>query len=84
MSAALSARLDTAVSAQVTTEGGKLIAWINLASMVVSVILCLYFYVKSAGPAALEEKVGETAYRKCTSGERRQTPARGGTPLHSS
>ncbi|MGB2853630.1 MAG: isoprenylcysteine carboxylmethyltransferase family protein [Dehalococcoidia bacterium] len=43
-----------------------MIAWINLASMVVSVILCLYFYVKSAGPAALEEKIGETAYRKCT------------------
>ena len=52
--------------AQATTEGGKVIAWINFASMIICAILCLYFYVKSAGPAALEEKIGETAYRKCT------------------
>lgn len=43
-----------------------MIAWINFVSMVVSALLCLYFYVKSAGPAALEKKIGEIAHRRCT------------------
>ena len=43
-----------------------MIAWINLASMIIAALLCLYFYVKSAGPAALEKKIGEIAHRKCT------------------
>ena len=44
----------------------RMIAWINFAVMLLSALLCLYFYVKSAGPAALERKIGESAHRKCT------------------
>lgn len=44
----------------------KMIAWINLILMLVSALLCLYFYIKSAGPAALEKKIGKIAYHKCT------------------
>lgn len=43
-----------------------MIAWINFAILIVSTLLTLYFYVRSAGPAALEKRIGETAYRKCT------------------
>ena len=43
-----------------------MIAWINLAVLIVSTALTLYFYVRSAGPAALEKRIGEVAYRKCT------------------
>ncbi|MCP4539640.1 MAG: hypothetical protein GY832_21090 [Chloroflexi bacterium] len=42
-----------------------MIAWINFAMMVVSTLLCLYFYVKSVGPAALEKKIGTAAYPTC-------------------
>jgi len=42
------------------------IAWINLFALVVSSILTLPFYVKSAGPAALERKIGAIAYKRCT------------------
>lgn len=34
--------------------------------MAFSVFLCSYFYVKSAGPCRLEEKIGEKAYTTCT------------------
>lgn len=43
-----------------------MIAWINLVVLIVSPLLVLYFYIKSAGPAALERKIGEVAYQKCT------------------
>lgn len=43
-----------------------MITWINLVVLIGSVFLCLYFYVKSAGPAALEKKIGKPAYLKCT------------------
>ena len=43
-----------------------MIAWINFAILVISTSLCLVFYVKSAGPATLEKKIGPVAYRKCT------------------
>ncbi len=43
-----------------------MIAWINGLVMAFSVFLCSYFYVKSADPARLEEKIGEKAYTKCT------------------
>ena len=43
-----------------------MIPWLNLALMVASALLCLYFYVKSAGPAGLEIKIGPAAYRRCT------------------
>ena len=34
--------------------------------LVLSLILSMYLYVKSVGPAALEQKIGEGAYEKCT------------------
>jgi protein-S-isoprenylcysteine O-methyltransferase Ste14 len=43
-----------------------MIAWINLAVLILSTLLTLYFYVKSAGPATLEEEIGPIAYRRCT------------------
>ena len=43
-----------------------MIAWINLCVLVVSTVLTLYFYVKSASPAALEKRIGEQAYARCT------------------
>jgi protein-S-isoprenylcysteine O-methyltransferase Ste14 len=43
-----------------------MIAWINFVVLVVSAVLFLYFYVNSVSPAALEKKIGEAAYAKCT------------------
>ena len=43
-----------------------MIAWVNVVVLVVSVVLFLYSYVKSVGPAALEKKVGKKAYTVCT------------------
>lgn len=43
-----------------------MIPWINFIILVASTWLTLYFYVKSAGPAALERKIGQAAYAKCS------------------
>jgi protein-S-isoprenylcysteine O-methyltransferase Ste14 len=43
-----------------------LIEWINFAVLILSTLLTLAFYVKSVGPAALAEKIGEVAYKRCT------------------
>jgi len=43
-----------------------MIAWINLAVLILSTLLTLITYVKSVGPAALFEKIGDKAYRRCT------------------
>jgi protein-S-isoprenylcysteine O-methyltransferase Ste14 len=43
----------------------EMIAWLNLAVLIASTLLFLYFYSRSAGPAALEKKIGERAYRRC-------------------
>ena len=43
-----------------------MIAWVNVIVLIVSALLCLYFYVKSAGPAALEKRIGPRAYARCT------------------
>jgi methanethiol S-methyltransferase len=43
-----------------------MIAWINLAVLLIATCLTFYFYVKSVGPAALEQKIGAAAYEKCT------------------
>ena len=43
-----------------------MIAWINFAVLVVSTLLTRVFYVKSAGPADLEAKIGPSAYQRCT------------------
>jgi protein-S-isoprenylcysteine O-methyltransferase Ste14 len=42
------------------------IAWINFGVLVAATLLTLYFYVLSAGPAALERRIGPVAYRRCT------------------
>jgi protein-S-isoprenylcysteine O-methyltransferase Ste14 len=42
------------------------VSWINFIVLVISTILTLFYYVKSAGPAALEKRIGSSAYRKCT------------------
>jgi protein-S-isoprenylcysteine O-methyltransferase Ste14 len=42
-----------------------MVAWINLATLVVSAPLFLVFYAKSVRPAALEIEIGEAAYRRC-------------------
>ena len=43
-----------------------MISWVNVAVLVLSTLLFLYFYVRSAGPAALETKIGSRAYQLCT------------------
>lgn len=43
-----------------------MISWTNLAVLVLSTLLFLYFYVRSAGPAALEARVGPRAYELCS------------------
>jgi len=42
-----------------------MIEWINLGVLLLSTIMYLFFYVKSASPAHLEQKIGESAYAKC-------------------
>ncbi|MFW9996113.1 MAG: methyltransferase family protein [Candidatus Odinarchaeota archaeon] len=42
-----------------------MIEWINVAVMILSSFLFLYFYAKSAGPAALALKIGDRAYKQC-------------------
>ena len=43
-----------------------IVAWINFIVLIIATLLTLYFYVKSVGPAALEQKIGPAAYKKCT------------------
>lgn len=43
-----------------------MIQWINFGVLILSTLLFLYFYVRSAGPAALEDKIGPRAYKDCT------------------
>ena len=45
--------------------GGIVIAWANIAALIISALLFLYFYVKSVMPATLEKQIGEVAYAKC-------------------
>ncbi|UCG59552.1 MAG: hypothetical protein JSU70_08555 [Phycisphaerales bacterium] len=42
-----------------------MLAYLNFIVLVISSCLALYFYIRSAGPAALEKKVGEAAYAAC-------------------
>jgi protein-S-isoprenylcysteine O-methyltransferase Ste14 len=42
-----------------------MIPWINFAVLIVSSFLFTIFYVKSVGPAALENRIGESAYNRC-------------------
>lgn len=43
-----------------------MIGWANLLALILSPLLTAIFYVKSAGPAELEKKIGPEAYRRCT------------------
>ena len=43
-----------------------MIPWINLSVLIASSFLFTIFYIKSVGPAALERKIGTSAYQKCT------------------
>lgn len=45
--------------------GETLIALVNFGVLIVSSVLFTVFYVKSVSPAALERRIGETAYRRC-------------------
>jgi len=42
-----------------------MIAWLNLILLVVALILTVVLYVRSVGPAALEQRIGPGAYEKC-------------------
>lgn len=42
-----------------------MIAWLNFAVLALMTALTLFFYIKSAGPAALEREIGPEAYDKC-------------------
>ncbi|MFX1567103.1 MAG: methyltransferase family protein [Promethearchaeota archaeon] len=42
-----------------------MIEWINFSILILSTVLMTFFYISSAGPAKLEQKIGEKAYRKC-------------------
>ena len=42
-----------------------MISWLNFFVLVSSTVLMTYFYIKSAGPAKLEKRIGENAYQKC-------------------
>lgn len=43
-----------------------MIAWTNFVVLLLATVLTVVYYVKSVGPAALEQKIGPSAYAKCT------------------
>jgi len=42
-----------------------LFEWLNIISLILVTVLFTYFYIKSVGPAKLEQEIGEVAYEKC-------------------
>lgn len=42
-----------------------MIEWINFLILIISTASMAFFYIKSVGPAKLEEKIGEIAYKRC-------------------
>jgi protein-S-isoprenylcysteine O-methyltransferase Ste14 len=42
-----------------------MIAWINFVVLIAMTLLTVVFYVKSVGPAALEQRIGPVAYKMC-------------------
>lgn len=46
-------------------EVATMMSWINFVVLVASSVLFTIFYIKSVGPAALERKIGQSAYKKC-------------------
>jgi len=47
-------------------SNGEVLSWINFGILIVSSFLFTFFYVKSVGPAALEKRIGASAYRMCS------------------
>ena len=43
-----------------------MLPWINFGVLIASSFLFSFFYVKSVGPAALEKRIGPSAYQKCS------------------
>ncbi len=43
-----------------------MIAWINFIILLLATILTVFYYIKSAGPTALEKRIGAEAYTQCT------------------
>ena len=43
-----------------------MLPWINFGVLIASSFLFSFFYVKSVGPAALEKRIGTSAYQKCS------------------
>jgi formate hydrogenlyase subunit 3/multisubunit Na+/H+ antiporter MnhD subunit len=43
-----------------------MIAWINFIILLLATVLTVVYYLKSAGPAVLEQKSSPSAYAKCT------------------
>ena len=43
-----------------------MIAWLNVFCLVLATALTAVLYIKSVGPAALEQKIGPPAYARCT------------------
>jgi methanethiol S-methyltransferase len=43
-----------------------MIPWINFGILITSSVVFTIFYVKSVRPAALERRIGSSAYKKCT------------------
>jgi protein-S-isoprenylcysteine O-methyltransferase Ste14 len=43
-----------------------MIAWANVVVLLLATLLTVVCYVRSAGPAALEQKIGTAAYGQCT------------------
>lgn len=43
-----------------------MIPWLNFGILIVSSFLFTFFYVKSVSPAALEKRIGPSAYHRCT------------------
>ena len=50
----------------IAAKANKMTPWTNFAVLIVSSFLFTIFYVKSFSPAALEKRIGASAYRKCT------------------
>ncbi len=42
-----------------------MIEWINFIILVIATVFMTVFYIKSVGPAKLEKKIGEKAYKRC-------------------
>ncbi len=44
----------------------EMIAWLNFSILIASSVVFSFYYIRSVRPAALEKKLGQIAYEKCT------------------